>query len=184
MKFELVILGITGFLIYDAYHNGVYMKKLKSWKKYYKMAGYGIMGLCVYIYLKKNPMESRSMLQHANGLIKYMPIDKEASDMLTPIINDFNSFSPQQQKIFNSGGSNMRGANPKKTNRSVSETKKKFVASNQNWKCGHCNDQLTAWFEVDHIQRLEHGGSNHIDNLIALCRNCHGEKTAMERMQS
>ena len=78
------------------------------------MAGYGILGLCVYICLKKNPMESRSMLQHANGLIKYMLIDKEASDMLAPIINDFNSFSPQQQKIFNSGGSNMGGSNPKK----------------------------------------------------------------------
>ena len=123
------------------------------------------------------------MLQHANGLIKYMPIDKEASDMLTPFIDDFNSFSPQQKRMFNSGGSNFSGnGNVKKTSRSVSETKKKFVAANQNWRCGHCNDQLTAWFEVDHIQRLENGGSNHIDNLIALCRNCHGEKTALERM--
>ena len=56
MKFELLILGATAFFIYDAYHDGVYMKKIKSWKKYYKMAAYGIMGLCIYIYLKKNPM--------------------------------------------------------------------------------------------------------------------------------
>ena len=186
MKFELLILGATAFFIYDAYHDGVYMNKLRSWKKYYKMAAYGIMGLCIYIYLKKNPMETRSMLQHENGLIKYMPIDKEASDMLTPFIDDFNSFSPQQRKLYSSGtqeiGNNINNNGVKKTNRSVSETKKKFVASNQGWRCGHCNDQLTAWFEVDHIQRLENGGSNHIDNLIALCRNCHGEKTALERM--
>jgi 5-methylcytosine-specific restriction endonuclease McrA len=28
--------------------------------------------------------------------------------------------------------------------------------------------------------RLEHGGSNNVDNLVALCRDCHGKKTAME----
>jgi 5-methylcytosine-specific restriction endonuclease McrA len=64
----------------------------------------------------------------------------------------------------------------------VSETKKKYVASCQNWKCGNCKQQLTAWFEVDHVVRLEHGGSNEVQNLIALCRECHGQKTAMENM--
>ena len=66
--------------------------------------------------------------------------------------------------------------------RSVSETKKKYVASLQDWKCGHCKDKLTAWFEVDHTKRLEYGGSNEVDNLVALCRNCHGRKTAFENM--
>jgi 5-methylcytosine-specific restriction endonuclease McrA len=72
---------------------------------------------------------------------------------------------------------------PSKTNkRSVSETKKKFIASNQNWKCGECKEMLKAWFEVDHIQRLDQGGSNDISNLVALCRNCHGKKTSMENI--
>ena len=66
--------------------------------------------------------------------------------------------------------------------RSVSETKKKYVASQQEWKCGECNEKLPAWFEVDHIKRLDRGGSNEINNLVALCRNCHGKKTAMENM--
>jgi hypothetical protein len=66
--------------------------------------------------------------------------------------------------------------------RSVSETKKKYVAAQQGWKCGDCGNQLTAWFEVDHKIRLEYGGSNHIDNLVALCRDCHGEKTAIENL--
>jgi len=70
----------------------------------------------------------------------------------------------------------------KKTKRSVSETKKKFVAARQNWRCSGCNKQLTAWFEVDHKIRLEYGGSNHIDNLVAMCRECHGEKTTMENL--
>lgn len=70
----------------------------------------------------------------------------------------------------------------KTTKRSVGETKKKYVASQQGWICGHCQKQLNAWFEVDHKHSLENGGSNHISNLIALCRECHGKKTALERM--
>ena len=66
--------------------------------------------------------------------------------------------------------------------RSVSETKKKWVASNQNWCCGNCKKKLPAWFEVDHKISLENNGSNHVDNLVALCRDCHGEKTAKENL--
>jgi hypothetical protein len=68
------------------------------------------------------------------------------------------------------------------TKRSVSETKKKYVASMQDWKCGECGDRLNAWFEVDHKVRLEYGGGNDVQNLVALCRECHGKKTAMENM--
>ena len=71
---------------------------------------------------------------------------------------------------------------PFRKKRSVSETKKKFVASRQNWHCAHCRSMLTAWFEVDHVRSLETGGTNNVDNLVALCRNCHGKKTAMENM--
>jgi 5-methylcytosine-specific restriction endonuclease McrA len=70
----------------------------------------------------------------------------------------------------------------KATKRSVSETKKKYVASIQDWKCGHCNNKLTHTFEVDHKVRLEHGGGNDPSNLVALCRECHGQKTASENM--
>jgi len=30
--------------------------------------------------------------------------------------------------------------------------------------------------------RLEYCGGNDVQNLIALCRNCHGKKTASENM--
>ena len=84
----------------------------------------------------------------------------------------------QETRIMNSG----RTDGVTKTKRSVSETKKKFVASRQNWKCEDCGEQLSAWFEVDHKIRLEYGGSNHVDNLVALCRECHGRKTTMENL--
>ena len=61
----------------------------------------------------------------------------------------------------------------------LSETKKKYVASMQDWKCGQCNKKLSHTFEVDHKIRLEHGGGNDVGNLVALCRECHGKKTVL-----
>lgn len=67
--------------------------------------------------------------------------------------------------------------------RNVSNVTKKIVASNQGWHCGHCHTQLDFTYEVDHITPLFRGGSNEMRNLIALCRNCHGKKTIMERIK-
>jgi len=189
MKVELVILGTTAFFIANAYHDGKYMALLKSWKKYYQMAFYGFLGLSLYLFLKRHPSESHSLIKHANGIIKYMPIDKDTTDMLTPIF-DFttNSLgsSRSETRLVNSGLTNTNTLQPtttnKSTKRSVSETKKKYVASLQNWRCQDCREQLTAWFEVHHKLPLEHGGSNHIDNLVALCRNCHGAHTALDNL--
>ena len=38
MKLEILIFGITGFLLYNAYYDGKYTKLLLSYKKYYTMA--------------------------------------------------------------------------------------------------------------------------------------------------
>jgi 5-methylcytosine-specific restriction endonuclease McrA len=101
--------------------------------------------------------------------------------MQNPIVKMFSSPNSEEnrQRVQEN---RMTQSGKKATKRSVSETKKKFVASRQNWKCGDCNNQLTAWFEVDHKIRLEYGGSNHIDNLVALCRECHGKKTTIENL--
>lgn len=195
MRTELWILFITGFLIYNTYHDNKYTKFLMMGKKYYQIIFYAALGLGVYLMLKRDPGQCKNMLVHANNFVKYTPINKTALDMFSPIVdmtttyqdNDPNANSTGsfmksflnanhmgEQRILNSG--------KKGTKRSVSETKKKYVASQQQWKCGNCQNQLTAWFEVDHVQRLEHGGSNEVSNLVALCRECHGEKTAMENM--
>ena len=188
MKIELIIFGITAFLLYNTYHDGKYSKFLIGWKKYIQMATIGLVGLSLYIMIKRNPLRSKNLLLYANNAIKYMPIDKSSMDMISPIFDftsrnvgfmessqtDGPSEAYQEQRILTSG--------QKATKRSVSETKKKYVASNQDWKCGDCGSRLNAWFEVDHKVRLEHGGGNEVTNLIALCRDCHGKKTAMENM--
>ena len=186
MRFGLLIFLFTGFFIANVYHDGKYVALLKTWKKYYQMAFIGFLGLSAYLFIRKHPNHSKSLFVHANDLIKYMPIDKEAGNLLSPILDlstksYFTSevceepLKHQQQRIMTSGGK-------PGTKRSVSETKKKFVASQQGWKCGNCDKQLTAWFEVDHKVRLEYGGSNEVSNLVALCRECHGEKTTMENL--
>jgi hypothetical protein len=192
MKLELIVLGITAFLIYNAYHDGQYSKILSSYKKYYKMAIIGILGISLYLLLKRNPTQSKKMLLYTNNLIKYMPIDKNTVDMISPIF-DFTSKAENNFMATLNGFENSQQQDPsikqrfqlsgqKATKRSVSETKKKYVASIQDWKCGHCNNKLTHTFEVDHKVRLEHGGGNDPSNLVALCRECHGQKTASENM--
>ena len=72
----------------------------------------------------------------------------------------------------------------KKQLRKVSESTKKIVASNQNWRCLMCHNLLDYSYEIDHNVPLFAGGTNHISNLHALCRNCHGKKTILERNEN
>lgn len=197
MKFELLIFGATAFFIVNTYYDGKYVQIMKSWKKYYQMISIGFVGLSAYLFIKKYPGHSRSLFTHANGIIKYLPIDKDATNLLFDLTDKgqmfsqpMNNYTVQQNRVMNSGYNNVSVAGQagqanvpaKATKRSVSETKKKFVAAEQGWKCGACKQQLPAWFEVDHKIRLDNGGSNHVDNLVALCRDCHGKKTAFENL--
>lgn len=182
--YGLIILGITIFFIYDVYHDSKYSKLLKSWTKYYKMAGIAFMGFSLLIFLHKNPNQSKDVVGNINSIVKTMPIDKNTSNFLTPLATFVNpsSFFEKSNVCNNQASSTIQNSGKKGNKRSVSETKKKFVAAQQSWTCNKCKKQLPAWFEVDHKIRLEYGGSNHIDNLEALCRDCHGRKTAMENL--
>ena len=64
--------------------------------------------------------------------------------------------------------------------RNVSETEKKVVAARQEWKCADCHKLLSSAYQVDHRVALVDGGSNRLDNLAALCPNCHAIKTQLE----
>lgn len=198
MRIGLWVILITIFFIINTYHDGKYTTYLLNGKKYYKMLMYGFIGLSIYMFLKKHPTESKNMFLHANSLIRHLPVDKNTRDVLSPILdftninegfNNLNktfasnssiiphltqqNISPQTKRMLNSGNTNKR---------SVSESKKKYVAANQNWKCGRCQKVLDATYEIDHKIELQYGGSNHVSNLEALCRNCHGAKTLENRL--
>jgi 5-methylcytosine-specific restriction endonuclease McrA len=195
MKIEIIIIIVTAVIIYNIYSDGKYSKWYLIWKKQIQMAMVGLVGLSLYLVVKRNPTQSKHILHHANNMVKYMPIDRSSLSIISPIL-DFTSSKPfldemnhglnpthppsQYPSVTQPNNNNNHGQ--KATKRSVSETKKKYVASMQDWKCGECSAQLNAWFEVDHVLRLEYGGSNEVSNLVALCRECHGKKTAMENM--
>ena len=193
MRFEFVILLITIFVMSNIYTEGKYVHVMLSWKKYYQMAGIALGGFIIYFMLKKNPLNMGSMLATTNDYLKYMPIDKGTSSILSPIL-DFTSRKaynhsqgmyggsvpviPVQSRIETSGV----GKPGERVKRSVSNAKKRFIGARQGWRCGQCQEQLSASYEVDHKIRLTDGGGTEVDNLIALCRDCHGYKTTMEKM--
>ena len=177
IKFWIII--ICSILVYNIYYDNNLFSKIKNYRKYYKIFAVIILGFGAINIINKSPKASYQNMKSIHEFIQVMPIDRQSKDLLTPFFSQNSSHeinNPRQsiETINKSGG--------KSNKRSVSETKKKYVASLQNWKCKHCSAQLTAWFEVDHVTRLEHGGSNEVSNLEALCRDCHGKKTSMENM--
>jgi hypothetical protein len=204
MKIEAIIFIVTAVLIANTYYDGKLIKLLNTVKssKYLKMATFGFAGLSLYLFLKKNPENSREFFGRANDMIKTLPMTRGSMDIISPFLNLTNtsSFTDTNQDIYMNenamgGGSGSQGSRASQvqrmmqsgrgtTKRSVSETKKKFVAASQNWLCGDCRVQLPAWFEVDHVIALHNGGTNEVNNLVALCRDCHGKKTAMDRLDS
>jgi len=194
MRFEIIIFIIAGAIIANIYTDGKLMKQLISWKKYYKMAGVAFGALTLYWLIRKNPENAKNIIMTSNDYIKYLPIDRSTSSFINPIldftakqnyrgdISNDSSYLPMGDTTINRSEQKIIKSGKNTTKRSVSETKKKYVAASQGWMCGNCKKQLPAWFEVDHKVRLEYGGSNHIENLVALCRDCHGEKTAFENL--
>lgn len=174
---RLWIIVICSIVIYNIYYEKNILNKLKAYKKYYKIGIVMIMGFGALSIMKKSPRMSYENLSTINSFIKTMPIDKSSKDMLTPFLETHVS---QGDKKYEMSTSRIVKSGSKPNKRSVSETKKKFVASQQNWKCNKCEQKLNHTFEVDHVLRLENGGTNEVTNLEALCRECHGQKTAFE----
>ena len=204
MRLEIILFIISAFVMFNIYTEGKAIKNLMGYKKYYQMAGVGIGAIFIYMLIKKNPLHAQQIITQSNEYLKYLPVDKNTSSFIHPILDFTSKYSggrsggvensTSQYPILNMSGtgdgsrkqsyseSRITSSGSKGTKRSVSETKKKWVAAKQNWRCGTCHRQLPPWFEVDHKIRLEHGGSNHVDNLVAMCRDCHGEKTAIENL--
>jgi hypothetical protein len=187
MKPEFIVVLITIFFAINTYYDNKYIDLLKSGTKYYQISFILFAGFSLFLFLKKNPNETSSIIKSACGMVKYMPVDKNTSKYMSPLLNLLNNDNTNRNEYVHPYSSSstqriIKSGNNNNSKRSVSETKKKFVASQQEWNCGSCNQKLEAWFEVDHKTRLDSGGTNHIDNLVALCRNCHGKKTAYENM--
>lgn len=198
MRIEIVILLIGAVLIYNVYTDGLWLRKIMSYKKYMTIGAIIVGSLFLCWLFRRNPSSAVKMLQHSNEYLKYLPIDGGATQMITPILDftlnktfphsveqpfvDMNMQSVEVGSIGSVGSQGSVVGGGSKTKRSVSESKKRFVASQQNWLCKKCGEMLPPTYEIDHVVRLDRGGSNELSNLAALCPSCHRHKTLMENM--
>jgi hypothetical protein len=189
MRFEIVLIVLTGIIVGNIYTEGKLVRKLLSFKKYYQMMGVVFGAFLLYWLFRKNPEHAKQILVSSNEYLKYMPVDRNTADMITPILDMtqnhmiYNDRAAYQNPVLDLSNPGRKKEAIVGTKRNVSESKKKIVASRQNWKCSLCGDQLSYNYQIDHIVRLQYGGSNHLDNLTALCPDCHSKKTIMENLQ-
>ena len=54
------------------------------------------------------------------------------------------------------------------------------ISTNQDQLCGICKNSLPLHYHLDHIVALQFGGTDHQDNLMALCYDCHVQKSKRE----
>ena len=54
------------------------------------------------------------------------------------------------------------------------------VAASQKWCCRICTELLTGIFHIDHTLPLSFGGEDKLENVTALCVQCHAVKTQNE----
>ena len=67
-----------------------------------------------------------------------------------------------------------------KSKRKLSESIKKIIASEQEWKCADCRHILPSSYQVDHKIPFSICENDDKENLVALCPNCHSLKTQTE----
>ena len=92
MRIEIILFLITGAVVANIYSEGLFFRKVMSYRKYYEMASVAGLGLFLYYVLKKNPNDSKKFIMTTNEYIKYLPIDKNAADIISPILNFTSSY--------------------------------------------------------------------------------------------
>ena len=102
MKVELLVLVITGFFIANTYYDGKYMAMLKSWISIIKWR-IAFAGLSAYLFFKKYPSDTRTLLSSASGVIRHLPVDRSAADFLDPIIQMTNQV---KHGLYSAGSDN------------------------------------------------------------------------------
>lgn len=197
--FFIIFIPVLLFIINEYYQNKIFLY-FEKFYKYSKIIALFIPFALAYF----NPDFVKKLLIYFKDIDKE-PVHQNMNDMMASYFDtkknnkNLNFVRTNNQFINNNGyynnvpnyqQNNNQQPQPKKkflhklnkVKRSVSESKKKYIASNQKWRCAHCNNLLDNTYEVDHIIALYRGGTNDLTNLEALCRNCHGVKTFKEKM--
>ena len=83
---------------------------------------------------------------------------------------------PEQPEVNSEASANKIIVPTKRKN--TSKKLRTQVYEKQNGKCGKCDNILSEYYQIDHIIGLQFGGSNEEKNLMALCCECHAEKSS------
>jgi hypothetical protein len=64
--------------------------------------------------------------------------------------------------------------------RRISKRARFYVLKRDQFKCVYCGatPSETVFLEIDHVRPIAEGGTNHISNLVAACRDCNRGKGA------
>ena len=65
----------------------------------------------------------------------------------------------------------------------LTQLMKKRIAARDQWRCQICKQLVSANYEIDHIVAQSVGGGHEASNLRTLCRECHGNVTARQRLK-
>lgn len=86
-----------------------------------------------------------------------------------------------QQLIRQSSGGGSRSKKIKRPH--VPTSIKNEVKYRQNYKCYNCGRTLPATTHIHHKKLLSEGGTTTLDNLIALCPDCHAQHHHEEQLK-
>mgnify|MGYP001414627529 CR=1 FL=1 len=165
----LIVIAII--LIINVLYDNNLVNYYNQYKKYIKISLIIIVFWFLYSSKDGDNEFANKILESMNKVDSVPITHKNISNIITKFANNSNTTSNSNNKKTIA------------TKRNVPESVKKYVAGNiQKWKCRSCNCILDSAYEVDHIMPLHMGGSNDINNLRALCRNCHGKKTVKDRI--
>ena len=183
MRISTVLFGAAAFAIANVYYDNKLISTALANKKYLQMAAIAVSASIIYYLITHMPAYANKIITSTHECLKYIPVYSSISKA-SGMDSRINS-APIPSKTLNSSYFPNSGSGGEKVaiaKRSVSETKKKFVASSQAWHCGNCKQLLNHTFEIDHRIALINGGTNDTENLVALCPLCHREKTARDIM--
>ena len=166
MNWGVLLVGLVGWAM-------TYFWKKFNWKV---QLGFFLAIITYAIWLSRSKTPSE-ILRQTHKLSQGLPLP---NTIKTALQLTQNVLDPETSTRSHKATSTPAHPPTKESRRSVTALQKRYVASQQQWKCQHCHQLLDESYEVDHIKPLFRGGSNETGNLQALCRNCHGKKTVQD----